>query len=96
MIAEGGLIVDIRPIHQREADGELPGAVIIDRNVLEWRLEPGGEHGLPIVRDHAQRIVIVCNEGYASSLAAAALTDMGFEHAADLAGGYAAWRAWAG
>ena len=96
MMAAGGLIVDIRPVHQRREDGELPGAVVIDRNVLEWRLQPGGEFSLPVVQDHAQRIVIVCNEGYASSLAAATLTDMGFERAADLAGGYRAWRAWAG
>ena len=96
VMAAGGLIVDIRPVHQRREDGELPGAVVIDRNVLEWRLQPGGEFSLPVVQDHAQRIVIVCNEGYASSLAAATLTDMGFERAADLAGGYRAWRAWAG
>ncbi len=96
MIAAGGVIVDIRPDHQRREDGELPDAVVIDRNVLEWRLQPGGEFSLPIVQDHAQQIVVVCDEGYASSLAAATLADMGFERAADLAGGYQAWRAWAG
>lgn len=96
VVAAGGLIVDIRPVHQRREDGELPDAVVIDRNVLEWRLQPRGDFSLPIVQDHAQRIVIVCDEGYASSLAAATLTDMGFERAGDLAGGYQAWRAWAG
>jgi len=94
VIAAGGLVIDIRPVHQRREDGALPDAVVIDRNVLEWRLQPGGEFSLPVVQDHAQRIVIVCNEGYASSLAAATLADMGFERAADLAGGYQAWRAW--
>ncbi len=92
--AAGGLVVDIRPEAQRRAEGELDGAVVVERNVLEWRLDPHGAHHLPQVRDHGQRIVVVCSEGYASSLAAASLVDLGFEDAADLEGGFQAWRAW--
>jgi rhodanese-related sulfurtransferase len=89
--AAGGLIVDIRPVEQRRADGELPGAVVIDRNVLEWRLDPASAHRLPEVTGHDQVMVIVCNEGYASSLAAATLQDLGVVNATDLDGGYQAW-----
>ena len=71
VLAAGGLVVDIRSEAQRRAEGDLDGAVVIERNVLEWRLDPLGEHRLPQVRDHDQWIVIVCSEGYASSLAAA-------------------------
>jgi rhodanese-related sulfurtransferase len=92
--AAGGLVVDIRPEAQRRAEGELDGAVVVERNVLEWRLDPSGGQRLPQVRDHDQWIVVVCSEGYASSLAAASLADLGFENAADLEGGFQAWRAW--
>jgi rhodanese-related sulfurtransferase len=91
----GGLVVDIRPESQRRAEGELPGAVVIERNVLEWRLDPGGDHRIPEVSDHDQRIVVVCSAGYASSLAAASLVDLGFHRAADLDGGFLAWQRWA-
>ena len=90
----GGLIVDIRSETARRAEGDLDGAIVVERNVLEWRLDPLGGHRIPEVRDHSQWIVIVCSEGYASSLAAASLSDLGFEHAADLDGGFQAWRAW--
>jgi rhodanese-related sulfurtransferase len=93
-IAEaGGLLVDIRPIEQRASDGEVPGALIIQRNVLEWRLDPASEHRISEVTGHHQPIVIICNEGYASSLAAATLADLGFAFTADVVGGYQAWRA---
>jgi rhodanese-related sulfurtransferase len=92
--AAGGLVVDIRPEAQRRAEGELDGAVVVERNVLEWRLDPLGAHRLPQVRDHGQWIVVVCSKGYASSLAAASLADLGFESATDLEGGFQAWRAW--
>jgi rhodanese-related sulfurtransferase len=88
----GGLVVDIRPVEQRRRDGELPGAVVVDRNVLEWRLDPTSEHRIPEVTGHDQAIVIVCNEGYASTLAAATLQDLGLHRATDLDGGYQAWR----
>jgi rhodanese-related sulfurtransferase len=90
----GGLVVDIRSEAARRAEGDLDGAIVVERNVLEWRLDPLGGHRIPEVRDHSQWIVVVCSEGYASSLAAASLSDLGFEHAADLDGGFQAWRAW--
>ncbi len=91
LVAAGALVVDIRPAHQRDRDGALPGAVVVDRNVLEWRLDPNGEHRLPDGPSAGQRVVVVCNEGYASSLAAATLRRLGLD-ATDLAGGYQAWR----
>jgi rhodanese-related sulfurtransferase len=94
--AAGGLIIDIRPSEQRRHEGEIDGAIVVERNVLEWRLDPTGDHRLPDVRDHDQPVVIVCSAGYASSLAAASLVDLGFTHASDLDGGYQAWAAWAG
>ena len=89
----GALIVDTRPLEQRVRDGELPGAVVIDRNVLEWRLDPQCAHRIAESTDHDQRIVIVCNEGYSSSLAAASLQDLGLRRATDMIGGFQAWRA---
>jgi rhodanese-related sulfurtransferase len=86
------MVIDIRPAELRARDGELEGAVVIERNVLEWRLDPTCRHRLPGMDDPDRRIVIVCNEGYASSLAAAALRDIGLTNATDLAGGYQAWR----
>ncbi len=90
----GGLIVDIRPVAQRVLEGDLPGALVIERNVLEWRLDPEGAHRLPCVTGFDQQVVVVCSEGYASSLAAASLHHLGFRRAGDLAGGYQAWSAW--
>ena len=87
----GAVIVDIRPIEQRAQDGELPGAIVIDRNVLEWRLDPACEHHIAEVANYDTRIVIVCNEGYQSSLAAAFLRDVGLHRATDLVGGFQAW-----
>jgi rhodanese-related sulfurtransferase len=89
----GALIVDIRPLEQRQRDGALPGALVIDRNVLEWRLDPTSDHRVAESTDHDQRIVIVCNEGYSSSLAAAFLQDLGLLRATDLIGGFQAWLA---
>lgn len=92
----GALIVDIRPIEQRARDGGLPGATVIDRNVLEWRLDPACDHRIAAVHGYDTRIVIVCNEGYSSSLAAAQLLDLGLHRATDLIGGYQAWLTRAG
>lgn len=89
----GALVVDTRPVDQRETYGALPGAVVIDRNVLEWRLDPASPHRIPEVTDHDQRVVIVCHEGYSSSLAAATLRELGLHRATDLIGGYLALRA---
>jgi rhodanese-related sulfurtransferase len=90
--ADGGLVVDTRPASLRARDGELPGALVVERNVLEWRLDPTSPHRLPEVRDHDQPIVVVCDEGYASSLAAASLQQLGLRRATDLDGGYQAWK----
>lgn len=92
--AAGALVVDIRPVEQRTRDGSLDGAVVIDRNVLEWRLDPTSEHRIDAVVSHDQRIVLVCNEGYQSSLAAATLQDLGLHRATDLIGGFQALLAW--
>jgi rhodanese-related sulfurtransferase len=92
--AGGALVVDIRPERQRAAEGELGFGLVVERNVFEWRFDLRGEHALPQVEGYDQRIVIVCSEGYASSLAAASLLQLGFTRAADLAGGYCAYRAW--
>ena len=89
----GALIIDIRPLEQRARDGELPGAVVVERNALEWRLDPLSDHRIPEVSGHDDRIVIVCNEGYGSSLAAATLHDIGLRRATDLVGGFQAWLA---
>jgi rhodanese-related sulfurtransferase len=89
-MASGALVVDIRPIEQRLRDGGLPGAVVIDRNVLEWRLDPTSSHHIPEVRNGHRRIILVCNEGYSSSLAAATLQDLGLRSATDLVGGFQA------
>jgi rhodanese-related sulfurtransferase len=85
--ARGALIVDIRPLEQRRRDGDLAGAVVIDRNVLEWRLDPTSPHRIPALTGPDQEIVIVCNEGYGSSLAALSLQRLGLSRATDLAGG---------
>jgi rhodanese-related sulfurtransferase len=91
--AAGALVVDTRPAAQREREGELPGARVIERNVLEWRLDPASADRIPDVTGYDQVVVVVCSEGYSSSLAAAALQDLGFRHATDLAGGFQAWKA---
>ena len=92
-IATGALVVDIRPVEQRRNDGELPGAVVIDRNVLEWRLDPTCPHRIAEVTDSDVWVILVCNEGFSSSLAAATLKRLGLRGATDLAGGFQALRA---
>jgi rhodanese-related sulfurtransferase len=91
--AAGALLVDIRPVEVRRRDGEVPGALIVDRNVLEWRLDPRSPHRLRAISRYDRTIVVLCTEGYASSLAAAALQDLGLHGATDLAGGFVAWAA---
>lgn len=92
-VERGALLVDIRPQWQRDADGEIPGALLIERNHLEWRLDPSSDARIPEAVDHDVEIVIVCSEGYSSSLAAASLQDLGLHRATDLDGGFLAWRA---
>ena len=88
----GALVVDIRPVGLRVGDGALEGAVIVERNVLEWRLDPTSPHRLAEMDAPDRRVIIVCDEGYASSLAAAALANLGLTNVTDLEGGYQAWR----
>jgi rhodanese-related sulfurtransferase len=83
---EGALVVDIRPERQRRVEGELAFGIVVERNVLEWRFDLAGSHALPEVSSYDQQVIIVCSEGYASSLAADALRELGFSRAADLAG----------
>jgi rhodanese-related sulfurtransferase len=83
----GAIVVDIRPVEQRQADGELPGALIINRNVLEWRLSPSSE-SRELDLDPASHVIVMCNQGYSSSLAAATLQELGLPKATDLIGGY--------
>ncbi|MBG6093601.1 rhodanese-like domain-containing protein [Actinomadura viridis] len=89
----GALLIDIRPAAQRAAEGEVPGALVIERNVLEWRLDPACEARLPVATGYDVRPIILCSEGYTSSLAAAALHDLGLTRATDVAGGFQAWKA---
>jgi rhodanese-related sulfurtransferase len=91
-VRAGAVLVDIRPAAQRAEEGEIPGALIIERNVLEWRFDPASDARLPIAR-YDLHVIVVCSEGYTSSLAAAALQDLGVQHATDLAGGFRAWEA---
>lgn len=89
---DGALLVDTRPVAQREQQGEIPGALIVERNVLEWRLDPASDARLPEATGYDVQVIVVCSEGYASSLAAASLLDLGLRHATDLVGGFLAWR----
>jgi rhodanese-related sulfurtransferase len=89
-VGHGAVVVDIRPAAQRAQHGDLPGALVIERNVLEWRFDPTSEAALGIADDDLQ-VIVLCQEGYTSSLAAAALQDVGVHGATDVIGGYAAW-----
>jgi rhodanese-related sulfurtransferase len=89
---QGDLLIDIRPLEQRRRDGLVPGAAIVDRNVLEWRLDPEGEHSNPSLARLDRRIILICDEGYQSSLAAATLRRFGLE-ACDVIGGVQEWMA---
>ncbi|MFI6559740.1 rhodanese-like domain-containing protein [Streptomyces sp. NPDC050534] len=93
--AEAGeaVLVDIRYAALRERDGVIPGALVVERNELEWRLDPQGSHRVPEATGHEVRVVVICNEGYASSLAAASLHRLGLARATDLVGGFQAWKA---
>jgi rhodanese-related sulfurtransferase len=92
-LAAGAVIVDIRSELQRERDGVVPGSVFFPRNVLEWRCDPASSARDERVSDPVRQLIVMCDEGYQSSLAAANLKRMGFGRATDLAGGFQAWRA---
>lgn len=89
---QGALLVDIRPEANRVVEGLIPGAIVIDRNVLEWRLDPASQARIPEA-SYDTWIVLFCNEGYASSLAATSLQSLGIRRATDVVGGFRAWRA---
>ena len=91
--AAGALLVDTRTETQRRTQGELPGAVVIDRTVLEWRLDPASPDRIPEASGYDLEIVVVCRQGYSSSLAAASLRSLGLHRATDLTGGVEAWMA---
>ena len=91
-IADGALVIDTRDSADREAEGALPGSVIINRNVLEWQMSPSSPTCLEGITADS-RVIIVCNDGFSSSIAAAGLHDLGLHRATDLVGGYRAWRA---
>lgn len=88
----GALLIDTRDSSDRAAEGSIPGAVVHHRNVLEWRADPDAELADPRIADRALQLIVVCNDGYSSSLAAASLVDLGFTRAGDLIGGYRAWK----
>jgi rhodanese-related sulfurtransferase len=88
----GALVVDTRTEIQRREQGELPGAIVIDRTVLEWRLDPASDARIPEARDYDLEIVVVCRQGYSSSLAAASLRSIGLLRSTDMIGGVEAWQ----
>lgn len=92
-IRSGAVLIDIRSESQRAADGVVPDAIWIARNVLEWRCDPSCEAHDDRIGDIEQHVIVMCDEGYQSSLAAATLQQLGFTRATDLAGGFQAWRA---
>jgi rhodanese-related sulfurtransferase len=92
-VSGGGVLIDIRPAAQRADDGEIPGSAVIERNHLEWRLDPASDARLPWVTGYDHRIIVFCHQGYTSSLAAAALHDLGLHRATDLIGGFSGWKA---
>lgn len=87
------ILVDIRPEGQRAMEGSIAGALVVERNVLEWRFDPASSARLPVVTGHDLQVIVFCSEGYTSSLAAAALQDLGLHRATDIVGGFHAWRA---
>lgn len=91
--ADGALLVDIRYAALRDRDGLIPGALVVERNELEWRLDPQGSHRAAEAVSHDLPVVVICNEGYASSLAVTSLRQLGLHRSTDLIGGFQAWRA---
>ena len=92
-IAAGAVLVDIRPAAQRAAEGEVPGALAVERNVLEWRFDPASDARLAVATGFDLDVIVLCSEGYTSSLAADALRSLGLHRATDVVGGFHAWAA---
>ena len=93
VVNAGATLVDIRPESQRAIEGSIAGAMIVERNVLEWRFDPTSSARLPVATDHHIQVIVFCSEGYTSSLAAAALQGLGLWRATDIVGGFQAWHA---
>jgi rhodanese-related sulfurtransferase len=91
--SRGALLVDTRTHEQRAREGRIPGALVIDRTVLEWRLDPTSDSRIPEATGHEIRVIVVCAEGFSSSLAAASLQEIGLVNATDVIGGFEAWKA---
>ncbi|MGN6378055.1 MAG: rhodanese-like domain-containing protein [Gaiellales bacterium] len=92
-VADGAVMVDTRTFEQRRDHGVVPGAVVVGRNVLEWRVDPASPYVDPVVAARRGPLIVMCQEGYSSSLAAATLKELGIADAADLEGGFEAWAA---
>jgi rhodanese-related sulfurtransferase len=92
-LAAGALLIDTRPAEQRDRDGGVPGAVVVDRNVLEWRLDPASPYRIPEVTGYDLEVIVLCNQGYSSSLVADTLRSLGLRRAVDVIGGFEAWAA---
>jgi rhodanese-related sulfurtransferase len=90
-IREGATLVDTRDGDARSRDGRIPGAVHIPLSVLEWRVDPTSGHQSPALAGREDRLVLICHEGYSSSLAAVRLHDLGFPNTTDVVGGFVAW-----
>jgi rhodanese-related sulfurtransferase len=88
---DGALLIDTRTYEQRRESGTVPGAIVLDRTIFEWRLDPASPHHLPEIRDHDARIIVLCRQGYSSSLAAATLQELGLRRSTDVVGGVEAW-----
>jgi rhodanese-related sulfurtransferase len=89
----GAVLVDIRPAAQRATEGSVPGALVVERNVLEWRFDPASDHRLPEATGYDVEVIVLCSEGYTSSLAADALRSLGLHRSTDVVGGFRAWSA---
>jgi rhodanese-related sulfurtransferase len=90
-LREGAVLADIRPAAQRAHEGDVPGALVVERNVLEWRFDPASDARLPEATGYDVEVVVLCSEGYTSSLAADALRALGLTRATDVIGGYRGW-----
>jgi rhodanese-related sulfurtransferase len=90
-LAPGAVLVDIRPAAQRAIEGSVPGALVVERNVLEWRFDPASDARLPQATGYGVEVIVLCSEGYTSSLAADALRSLGLHRATDVIGGFHAW-----
>jgi rhodanese-related sulfurtransferase len=89
---DGAILVDVRSESQIARDGSVPGAIVVPRNILEWRCAPDGDHRDPRLGDPCARVIVMCDGGYQSSLATANLRELGLHRAVDLAGAFQAWR----